>query len=295
MTTSCEERLGKVVEYIDANLDGDLSVATLCRLAGFSKFHFHRQFSAVLGLSVHGYVQLARMTRAAHWLAYRRGRSVTEVALDCGYDSLEAFSRAFRRHFGMAPSRFRRHPDWSTLEAVGQRMQQGRQSVSQSSLATDAVRVVTGPEIPVALLRHHGDPATLGDSLRRFIQWRKDAGLPPRVSATYNIFHDDPDAVAAQDFRLDLCAACTRPVTANPYGVVPGLIPAGRCASLAFTGGDDSLRQAAQLLYAVWLPGSGETLRDYPLYLQRLSFYPDVPEAEAQSVLLLPLAGNGDA
>jgi AraC family transcriptional regulator len=153
----------------------------------------------------------------------------------------------------------------------------------------DAVAIVTVPDIPVAVLRHRGDPATLGDSIRRFIAWRKAAGLPPRVSATFNIFHDDLEAAAPADFRLDLCAATERPVAPNPTGVVAGLIPGGRCATLRHVGPDDGLGAALTRLYRDWLPQSGESLRDFPPYAQRVSFFPDVPEDEAVVDLFLPL------
>jgi AraC family transcriptional regulator len=51
-------RLQRVIDYIDQHLDGDLDVETVSRVAAFSKFHFHRQFTATFELPVHRYVQL---------------------------------------------------------------------------------------------------------------------------------------------------------------------------------------------------------------------------------------------
>src|SRR5450631_2211933 len=62
-------RMQRVLDYIDRHLDGDLDLETVSRVAAFSKFHFHRQFTATFGLSVHRYVQLARLKRASHRLA----------------------------------------------------------------------------------------------------------------------------------------------------------------------------------------------------------------------------------
>jgi AraC family transcriptional regulator len=58
---------------------------------------------------------------------------------------------------------------------------------------------------------------------------------------------------------------------------------------LRHIGSDDSFGEAARFLYAVWLPESGEEVRDYPLYCQRVAFFPDVPEHEAVTDLFLPL------
>ena len=65
-----QDRMRRVLDYIDRHLDGDLDLETLSGVAAFSKFHFHRQFTATFGLSVHRYVQLARMKRASYRLAY---------------------------------------------------------------------------------------------------------------------------------------------------------------------------------------------------------------------------------
>ena len=74
-------RMQRVLDYIDRHLDSDLDLETVSRVAAFSKFHFHRQFTATFELSVHRYVQLARMKRASHQLAYMDAQSVTDIAM----------------------------------------------------------------------------------------------------------------------------------------------------------------------------------------------------------------------
>ena len=90
-----QARMRRVLDYIDRHLDSDLDLETVSGVAAFSKFHFHRQFTATFGLSVHRYVQLARMKRASHQLAYMDAQSVTDIAMDAGYDAPDAFARAF--------------------------------------------------------------------------------------------------------------------------------------------------------------------------------------------------------
>src|SRR6516164_1332689 len=104
--TSYSRRFEATLAYIDANLEGDLSVEALSRIANFSRFHFHRQFAAYVGVPVARYVQLMRLRQAARRLAAREACSVLDAALSAGFDSPEAFSRAFKRSFGMAPSEF---------------------------------------------------------------------------------------------------------------------------------------------------------------------------------------------
>ncbi|MGO7158796.1 helix-turn-helix domain-containing protein, partial [Rhizobium johnstonii] len=81
------ERMQRVLDYIDQHLDDDLDLDVLSGVAAFSKFHFHRQFTATFGLSVHRYIQLARMKRASYRLAYRDEERVTDIAMDAGYNA----------------------------------------------------------------------------------------------------------------------------------------------------------------------------------------------------------------
>lgn len=112
------KRFDTVLAYIDTNLEGDLSVDALSHIANFSKFHFHRQFAAYVGIPVARYVQLMRLRRAARRLASRESCSVLDAALDADFDSPEAFSRVFKRAFGTAPSLFRQRPNWQIWSAT---------------------------------------------------------------------------------------------------------------------------------------------------------------------------------
>ncbi len=281
-------RMRRVLDHIDAHLDDDLSLAALAGVAAFSKHHFHRQFAAAFGVTAHRYVQLARMKRASYRLAFRDDANVTAVALDAGYDAADAFARAFRGRMGQAPSAFRRSPDWERWQAALAPLSQARSKlVPQFSAADVAVRDV--PDTPVAVMTHRGHPARIGGTIQRFIAWRRAAGLRPNVSATFTVFYDDPRTTPPDAFRMGLCAGTDRPVAPNDAGVEAGLIPGGRCAVLRVVGGSDDLEPAALFLYRDWLPASGEEPRDFPLYCQRLTFFPDVPEHEAVTDLYLPL------
>lgn len=152
--------------------------------------------------------------------------------------------------------------------------------------SADQIRIADVAPIAVARVEHRGDPQKIGDTIRRFIAWRKQAGPRPPASATYNIFWSDPEAEACE---LDLCAGTNRPVADNHAGVEAATIPGGRCGVLRVTGSSDDLTGPAHSLYREWLPDSGEELRDFPLYCQRVAFFPDVPEHEAVTDLFLPL------
>lgn len=281
-------RMQRVLDYIDQHLDEDLGFETLSQTAAFSKHHFHRQFTAIFGISVHRYVQLIRMKRASYRLAFRTGDSVTAIAMDAGYDAPEAFARAFKQQFGQAPTAFRKAPEWGSWLAAFGPLTVARTIYMQNRFTDDQVKIIDAAPIAIALMEHRGDPRRLGATIQRFIAWRKASGLAPKTSATFTIFHE-PEPARPEDFRIDLCAATDRPIGANAEGVKSGLIPAGRCALLRVVGSSDDIGPAASYLYREWLPESGEETRDFPLYCHRVTFFPDVPEHEAVTDLFLPL------
>ncbi|MBY0322703.1 MAG: AraC family transcriptional regulator [Reyranella sp.] len=292
-----QARMRRVLDHVDRHLDRDLDLETLSGVAAFSKFHFHRQFTATFGLSVHRYVQLARLKRASYRLAYSDARSVTEVAMDAGYDAPDAFARAFRQRFGQSPSSFRKSPDWEPWLAAFGPLDTARSKLMHETFTTDDVTIREVPTTRVAILEHRGDPATLGATIRRFIAWRKAAGLHPRTSPTFNVWRSVRRPESPADYSIDLCVGTDRAIDRlidqqiGPDGeaIKAGQIPGGRCAVLRVVGYTDNLEPAALFLYRDWLPASGEEVRDFPIYCQRLSFFPEVPEHEAVAELFLPL------
>jgi AraC family transcriptional regulator len=100
------ERIAAVERYIGQHMDERLDRDVLAAVAGFSVPHFHRLFTAHVGENIASYVRRARMQRAGRKL--RMGAvDIAEVALAAGYDNHAAFSKAFKRQFGLSPSEFR--------------------------------------------------------------------------------------------------------------------------------------------------------------------------------------------
>ena len=158
-----------------------------------------------------------------------------------------------------------------------------------TTFTTADITIRDVPDTRVAVMTHRGDPARLGQTIQRFIAWRRAAGLRPAVSATFNVFHTDPRTTPPDEFRMDLCAATDREIAPNDEGVEAGVIPGGRCAVLRVVGAGDDLEAPALFLYRDWLPASGEEPRDFPIYCQRMTFFPEVPAHEVVTDLFLPL------
>ncbi|VVQ38062.1 HTH-type transcriptional activator RhaS [Pseudomonas fluorescens] len=277
------KRFNAVLAYIDANLEGDLSVKTLSQVANFSAFHFHRQFTAFVGVPVSRYVQLMRLRRAAHCLSSPADYSVLEAAFGAGFESPEAFSRAFRRAFGMTPSAFRKQPNWQVWGSVFTIPHFSRSIIMQ-------VRIVEFHEVRVAALEHCGAPGLINESVRKFSEWRMQSGQSPvKSSRSFGIPFGNPDTTPPEAFRFAICGEIHEAVAANEFGVTERVILGGRCVVVRHVGSTDHIGETIYPIYRDWLPTSGEELRDQPLFFDYLSVYPETPQDQWQTDIYVPL------
>lgn len=277
------KRFNKIFDHVDRHLDEALSLDVLCRVAHVSRFHFHRQFAAYTGVTLGRYVQLARLRRASYRLVFNPLDRITDIALECGYEHAESFSRVFKSELGQSPSEFRHSPDW---------MKWGQlfKPVAPRRIQSMQVKIVNTQPTLVAVLEHRGDPRLVNASAQRFIAWRKATGLSPiNSSRTFGIAWDDPASVPADEFRFDIGGEVLQPVPANDFGITTTTIPGGRCAVVRHEGSPEDLSPGAYYLYREWLPASGESLRDYPMYFHYVTLRQNTPEHELLTDIYLPL------
>lgn len=286
--TKYRDRFIEVVSYIESNLDADLDVDELCRRAYLSKYHFHRQCSAFFGMSVISLVRLLRLKRAAYQLAYRDDDKIVDIALANGYESHEGFSRVFKKHFDKSPFEFRKTPDWTPWHFKYEPVLKLRTKIMNEN-SEFQVKVIDFPETAIAVMEHRGAPNLLGTTIHKFIEWRKLNHLPPKQSKTFNLVYDDPNVTEPQDYRFDICCSVNQLVEPNDYGVVNKVIPAGKCAVVRHIGSDDSIGVAVNFLYSKWLLDSPFEVRDFPVFFERVSFFPEVPENEMITDIYLPV------
>ena len=99
-------RLDRVLQYIEAHLDTDISIKDLAAAACFSLFHFVLAFHRAMGRPPHAYLSERRLDRAKRLLAYS-GTSLVDVALTCRFSGQANFTKAFTRAVGVSPGRYR--------------------------------------------------------------------------------------------------------------------------------------------------------------------------------------------
>ena len=285
-TDSYAGRFNQVFDYIDCHLDETLLLETLSEVAHFSPFHFHRQFCSYCGMPPGRYIQMMRLKRASYRLAFNPLEKITDIAFDAGFQHAESFSRAFRQMFGLSPTQFRQQPAWLDWHQRISRPHKARRRTMQGQ-----VKIINLPATSVAMLTHYGQPERINDTAARFIEWRKTTGYSPvATSQTFGVAPYDPTSTPPDVFEFRICGAVTSPIPqANSFGVVNSEIPAGRCAVLRHQGSHDALTELALVLYRDWLPGSGEELRDFPLFFLYHNFVHEVAEHELVTDIYLPL------
>lgn len=151
------------------------------------------------------------------------------------------------------------------------------------------VTIVTFPETRVAAIRHRGSPSREHETARKLIAWKIEHKLlDPLRHRTYGLHYTDPRAVEPMDHQVDFCLSFDGTVEPNAHGITQMTIPAMRCA-LARDIGSRLDNKAAQYLYDVWLPTSGERLADMPVVFHYVNVGPGVKEHEAITDVYMPL------
>lgn len=99
--------LKRAIAYIEDHLHENIGLSDVSRETGYSYYHMTRLFSSVLGESVGRYINRRRLYNASEKLIHSDQR-IIDIALDCGFTSPEAFSRAFKAAFGSSPAAYRK-------------------------------------------------------------------------------------------------------------------------------------------------------------------------------------------
>ncbi|TCS41033.1 AraC family transcriptional regulator [Reinekea marinisedimentorum] len=153
----------------------------------------------------------------------------------------------------------------------------------------DRVQIVEFPETKIAVIEHRGSPALEHQSVLKLVQWRKANQMPPSaVHRSYGIHYNDPFHVAPQAYRVDLAVSVQQDVPENDFGVINKVIPALRCAMARHLGSRTNV-STAKFLMEKWLPQSGETLADFPVFFHYVNVGPDIKEDDMITDVYLPI------
>lgn len=99
-------RFEKVLDYIDNNIKNKLTLSELCRIANFNTSHLIKLFKDAYGTTPLKYISAVRVEKAKD-LLINTSSSITDIALETGFQTIHYFSHAFKQHTGMSPVEFR--------------------------------------------------------------------------------------------------------------------------------------------------------------------------------------------
>jgi len=100
-------RINKSIDYIKENLHNELSLEKIASLSNFSKFHYHRIFKSVTGVTLNEFIKNAKIERALFFLMNNPLKTINEISIDSGFLSISSFSRSFREVQNTTPSQWR--------------------------------------------------------------------------------------------------------------------------------------------------------------------------------------------
>jgi AraC family transcriptional regulator len=268
------------IEYIESNLRNDLSISIVCKKAFYSLYHFQRIFSSMTGMSLATYIRRRRLTLAAAELIATRKR-IIEIALESGFESQEAFSRAFKKMYQSSPGAFRRRGFASPgLDQI---------ILSKSLLIHLQGGVTMEPEIMemdefwvIGMQNSYrtDKPNEIPRLWDQFIS-RIDEITDRDRSVLFGICYSKLiDGAPCEDFEYTASAKVLQSAT-PPEGMVKIHIPKNRYAVFTHRGPITKLQETVKFIWGSWIPQSKYKLVDSPdfeLYDRR--FNPETMSGE---------------
>lgn len=279
-------RVRAALDHAQRNINRPVPLAELAEAAGFSPFHFHRIFAGMTGETVGACVRRLRLEMAAGQLEFT-SKSVTRIAAEACYESLEAFSRAFKTHFGLTPSQYRDQAPETRRKRMAQ-LSSFPAAKSRGACALQ-VRVVTRPAVRVARVRSEGPYMESARSAwNALCAWAGPRGLLTPQAEYMGMCYDDPGLTAPEKLRYDACLGVGPQVTAEG-DVTVMTIDGGEFAMATHKGPHEHLEQAYVDLYGVWLPASGRLPSARPCFEVYRNFPETTPAQELLTEMYAPL------
>lgn len=291
METRYETMVRQTVSEIQRRLDDPPGFRELADRAYLSPYHFHRIFRAMVGESPKELVRRLRLERAAHRLR-RTTRRVAEIAAEAGYESQQAFAKAFQAEYGATPSAYRDGAGEEVALPSPSRVHFVAGGFTSFYLVNRGginmrIEVIEMPDQRLAAVPHVGAYWAIGKAFEQLRARAQALGiLSPGQSVA--VFYDDPDTVAEADLRS--VAGAIVPAGADIGDLEETSLPAGRYLRAEFIGEYSGLPEAWRSLYAKHIPEGGHELRDGACFEVYVTEHGEVEPAKMRTDLYVPIA-----
>lgn len=278
-----QNRINKCIDFIECHLHDKISLKDLSQISGFSLYHFHRIFAAFMEEPLYAFVQRLRIERAASLLLTRVDKSLTQIALDCGFSDAAAFSRAFKKKFSCSPSTFKKNKNSKIVQALSvkkpynNRMQSSiEQEWAQINLAKHLLpNVVSVKEVLWEATdwlymrqrgKYAGDEKLFQSLYQKFTRQLQNIGKEKILKQGCAIFYHDGIEISNENFlRISMAAKTKRKEFLYDTGIL-GIMsfPRQKILQCRFELQLYEYAQAWQKVYQEILPQYGVLPADFP-------------------------------
>ena len=275
------QRLTTVMEYIFTHLDTELDVNTLAEIAHMSPYHFHRIYREMANETVNGTVRRLRLQQAAAELI-RSELPISGIAQKLSYGSIEAFSRAFTKVFGVSPSDYRESHRSKTIEEIPfVAMLPIHKKVYPTMYD---INIIEQSSLRLMAYDHKGDYMNIGSVFEKLFLFAQSNGLLNETSRSIGVYYDDPQSVEVDNLRSQAGLTISDDIQLSGDDA-PNVvnIPSGKCVSLLFTGPYAELEKPYNWLFGEWFPNSGYEAADFPPFEEYLNDPKTTPPNQLQT------------
>ena len=220
-----KNRINRVFEFIDENLESNLSLNIVSEIAFFSPFHFHRVFKFMTGETLNGYVTRRKIEKSASDLLHKK-TTATEIAHKYGFSDNSSYSRAFKKYFGISPTEFKkqnpnRHSKIRQLKSKnGQEYPDYEKYICvinnlKNWIKMNAkIEIKEMPKIDLAYVSSIG-PHNLENAYGTLMQWATPKGLMNHRTKMITIYHDSFKFTEASNVRMSASILLDKDVETN--------------------------------------------------------------------------------
>lgn len=210
--------VNKALKFIDLHLDSNvLSLESISQVACFSPFHFHRIFKIIVGETLNVYINRKRLERSVAILVHKKECNITDLALQSGFSSHSAFTRAFKKLYNVSPSEFRKtNPNkFSKIGIIESKKGQEdfmletyfcniNNHLNWIKMMNAKIEIKELPELHFASVTHIG-VANIERAFERIIKWAIPKGLMQKPETRLaRIFHDSFKVTDADKVRMSV-------------------------------------------------------------------------------------------
>ena len=261
---SHKSRVNDSLHYIHTDLNRDLSAKALAKVANYSEQHFHRIFKEHVGESINQYVRKMRLETSANQLMFSPDKTILEIALKCGFQSLSSFSHAFKKHFNASPGNWRSTQQLHHKPPYLDNKEIAAAYLRVADTALPEVEFVQLEPRSVAYIRHTGYSRSIKQTWQLLNAWAITQNIVS--NAQLGLHHSNPTQVSLEDCRYVACVEIDKPLI--KAGLINSMvIPGGLHAKFDFEGIYGELLPSISKVLEQWLPTTGLVTSTTPAFV----------------------------